>query len=271
MLLYYGVVSLSRGLTLILKRGLREAALAPSHGLSVLDWGHELSRDNPDFAALAMSVNASGTFMDVSDATGFRSLLRGASSVVNETYVNPRIPAGAVIGLGDLLSRQPALVDHHMRWRGETRCLQSQIEGFGERGVIKFHKGRPWVNRANAEAVLQGTEFAFELEDAVALVFVGPNRRNALPGLTDYARAAFLNIGDLWLPAQYRGRAKLSKLSALYALSYALGMLVRYYPMQWSALVKGQINDAALPTLAAAVELIESEFPTTVLDFLEFP
>ena len=52
LLLYYGVVSLSRGLVLILSRGLREAALAPSHGLTVKDWGGELSRDNPDFAAL---------------------------------------------------------------------------------------------------------------------------------------------------------------------------------------------------------------------------
>jgi hypothetical protein len=35
LLLYYGVVSLSRALVLFLLRGLREAALAPGHGLSV--------------------------------------------------------------------------------------------------------------------------------------------------------------------------------------------------------------------------------------------
>jgi len=45
-------------------------------------------------------------------------------------------------------------------------------------------------------------------------------------------------------------------------------MLVRYYPTQWTALIRGQIGDAALPTLAAAVELVERDFPRVVLEFL---
>ena len=60
----------------------------------------------------------------------------------------------------------------------------------------------------------------------------------------------------------------MSKAATLFALSYILGMLVRYYPTQWTALVHGQSADAALPTLSAAVDFIESEFPQVTLDFL---
>jgi hypothetical protein len=271
LLLYYGVSNLSRGLTLILTRSLREAALTPSHGLGVRAWGGELSRDNPDFAALAVEVTGGGSFVELSRATGFRSLLRANSSAVNLTHTNPQIPVGAQFTLGEIVSRLPALQDHHRRWRGETRCMQPNIEaanGNPNARISLPKNGRAWVSRPAADALFAGTPFTFDSETAEQLVFIGPNNLEALPGLTDYANRAFLNIGDLWLTALYPGGVKLSKVSTLFALSYALGMLVRYYPMQWTALIRGQIGDASLPTLAAAIELVEDDFPRVVLDFL---
>ena len=50
-----------------------------------------------------------------------------------------------------------------------------------------------------------------------------------------------------------------------------MGMLVRYYPMQWTALIRGQFADAALPTLEASVKLVEDDFPQIVADFLKSP
>ena len=90
LLLYYGVISLSRGLTLMLTRGLREAALVPSHGLSVKDWGGQLAQDHPDFSALQVEVNTAGTFMELARATDFMSLLR-----INTSDIFPaQAPAG---------------------------------------------------------------------------------------------------------------------------------------------------------------------------------
>src|SRR4051794_5975820 len=62
LLLYYGVISLARGLTLFLSRSLREAALSPSHGLSIHDWQKEFSNDIPDIANLKIRINGNGTF-----------------------------------------------------------------------------------------------------------------------------------------------------------------------------------------------------------------
>ena len=69
LLLYYGVVSLARGVTLMLSRGMREANLALSHGLSAKKWGGVLSGDKPDFSALRIEVNATGTFVELGKAT----------------------------------------------------------------------------------------------------------------------------------------------------------------------------------------------------------
>jgi hypothetical protein len=130
---------------------------------------------------------------------------------------------------------------------------------------------RPWITRSVADGLFLGTVFVFETETPEHIVFKGPNKYEALPGLTDYATAAVLNIGELWLTALYPGGVKLSKIITLFSLSYMLGMLVRYYPMQWTALIRGQIEDSALPTLAAAVDLIEHDYPQLVLDFLTSP
>jgi hypothetical protein len=96
LLLYYGVVSLSRGLTLFLSRGIREAALSPSHGLGVRDWQAIFADENPDVANLTIRLSARGTLIELMDATGNRSLLRSNSSAVNVKYGHSYHAGGAI-------------------------------------------------------------------------------------------------------------------------------------------------------------------------------
>lgn len=273
LLLYYGVVSLSRGLTLMLSRGLREAALAPSHGLSVKDWGSELCKDNPDFAALRVEVNAAGSFLELAQATGFKSLLRSNSSTVNYPYTHPSVGAGAMFSLGDVVSRLPALQDHCSRWRDAICCAPFKFEKINDQEVhVRLQKPQwPWATSLAPDTWLSGTAFRFEAETPEQVVFTGPDDTEKGPGITDHVDQTIFGIGDLWMTAPYPGGPTISKISTLFLLSYMLGMLVRYYPMQWTALIRSQIADAALPTLAAAVEVIEQEFPRLVLDFLAVP
>jgi YaaC-like Protein len=272
LLLYYGIVSLSRGLTLLLSRSLRETALTPSHGLSARNWVASLAGEKPDFAALAIAINAGGTFGELFRATDGASLLRMGSSAVNYKYRGQVAAAGLEVTLGELLSRQPALQDHELRWTNATRCapLAIETEATAPHAILKLQRyGKTHLTREVGDAILAGTPFEFLHEDAAAVAYRGPNDLGSLPGLTDYANINFLGIGDLWLVGTYASGARLSTITALFALSYALGMLVRYFPTQWTALIKGQVDDAALPTLAAAVEFIEIGFPTVVVDFLE--
>ena len=268
LLLYYGGISLSRGLTLMLTRGLREAALVPSHGLSVKDWGGQLAQDHPDFSALQVEVNAAGTFMELARATDFTSLLRINTSDINFRHKHSPVAAGAAFSLGDIVARIPNLRDHNNRWTGEMRCALAELpRQDGDIAYVSMSKiVRPEVTRPVAEAVFAGTSFVFDTEIATHFTFKGPNAIEQLPILTD--RPGVLDIGTVVLAALYPGGRQLSKVCTLFLLSYILGMLVRYYPMQWTGLVRGQFDDAALPTLAAAVELVENAFPQVVLDFL---
>lgn len=270
LLLYYGVISLSRGLILSLGRGRREASLAPSHGLTIKEWQGVLASNNPDFSKLQVAVNGAGTFVELAQVTHNKSLLRGGSSAVTLKYLNPAIPTDAKFTLGDVLARIPPLQSHNMLWRNLTLCSPFSVQpGDGPEAFVHIQKkDKPNVTPAFCEGLFNGTAFVLENETADQITFKGPNSQNAFPGITDYISPAMLNIGSLWLTARYPTGLKLSKLVTTFLLAYMLGMLVRYFPAQWTALVRGQIDDAALPTIAAAVEYIEIEYPQLVLDFL---
>lgn len=272
LLLYYGVVSLSRGLTLNLSRGLREASLTPSHGLSAKDWAVSLGGDKPNFASLRIAVTGGGSLPELARATGQRSLLRIGSSAINFTWAAPPIATATEFTLGDLLAREPALQDHHYRWAKDTSCARMSIETIPQSTevIVKLlHQEKRILNRTIADGIFSGTPYTFVQEDPEGICYRGPNNSGFLPCMTDRTEASFLGIGDLWVAATMAGGARLSKLTALFSLAYGLGMLVRYFPTQWTALVRGQIDDAALPTLAAAVEHIETTFPSIVVDFLQ--
>ena len=54
---------------------------------------------------------------------------------------------------------------------------------------------------------------------------------------------------------------RMTEFFKLYLTSYCLGMLCRYYPSVWFALLQHAKGDFAYPLLVAAVEAIETEFP----------
>lgn len=269
LLLYYGVVSLSRGLTLTLSRGRREATLAPAHGLSNKDWLGELSKPNPNFANLRVATNGSGTIMELANATKNRSLLRSNSSGVNyKTELDP-MSSGSEYLLGDILARLPSLQDNHRRWRGFSLCGSlAGIVAEGNSVVFQMRKAEK-ITREYCDALFVGSGCAFDSETKEFFVYKGPNDTKLTPALTDDISYVHFGIGDLWLAARYPSAPSLSKLATLFALAYILGMFVRYYPTQWTALIRGQVDDAALPTIAAAIDLIELEYPQVVVDFLQ--
>lgn len=271
LLLYYGVASLTRGLTLSLARRRREANLAGKHGLTIKDWGAELSKSGSDFANLSVVVSTGGAFVELMEATGHRSLLRNNSSGINLAHAHPAVPGGSKIAVGDALSRIPSLRDHVLRWRGTIGCCQLIVMQTvdGDARIQIWKNTGPHVTRGYCDAIFAGTGFQFDLEAEASFVYRGPDDLDQFPGLTDCPGTAFTNIGDLWITAPHPEGLHLSKIGTLFLVSYCLGMLARYFPTQWTALVRSQIGDAALPALGAAIDLIETEYPRLVLEFLE--
>lgn len=274
LLLYYGVTSLSRGLTLMLARGKREASLTPSHGITVQSWHESLERRPPDFSDLAMKISKRGTIQEIAEATGNLSLLRGGSSAVNFRYSSPPITPDTIFTLGDLLSREPAIQDHQHRWTGKVNCAPFATEKSGEQGIahIKILKyGKKYIGRELADRIFAGSPFSFVSEADDSLIYRGPDSLSAVPSMTDLVEGRHFGIGDLWITTPQQQGFKPSKIAALFCMAYGLGMLVRYFPKHWTALIRGQIEDAPLPTILAAVDLIEALYPKVTLDFLNEP
>jgi hypothetical protein len=268
LLLYYGVLNLSRGLTLFLCRGFREANLAPSHGLSVNSWGNEMSKETPDFAKLKIQLNETGMFLHLATATECKSHIRSRISGMDSNYfVNQTLTPMATISLGDLISRLPPLLNQFLRWKNFTNC--AHVTSFCT--AIEIQVGVMIdnyieMNEELSEKLFLGTPFRFIYAAGNHLFFRGPNDLSMFPGVSDY-RGPSGKVPSI--VARYDKGVSLSHICTIYALSYILGMVVRYYPMQWAALVKGQFSDSALPTLWASISFIESEFPKLVIEFLE--
>jgi hypothetical protein len=77
------------------------------------------------------------------------------------------------------------------------------------------------------------------------------------------------NIGSLVAMKKYPSGIELSKIATTFTVSYALGMLVRYYPSHWVGMLHNQRHDVALPSLMAALQQVETDFPRFVVEFLE--
>ena len=266
LLLYYGVLSLARGLTRFLTKNWIGTKFSPSHGLRIVAQDESLCGDAPDFSTLKVRTTQ-GTFLELGESTGFRSLLRKRSAGVDFKICNQPISNNTEFDLGDILSRTPALCKSFQNWKGYCLCMPcSDIQVDDDGARISLPK-----NKDLAIRIFNGTEFSLEEETQERLIFGGPKKTDEAPGFADKILPSWPNIGFLWITAPYPCGVRLSKISTLFALAYIMGMVVRYYPVQWTALARGLIPDAALPTLSTAINVVENEFPQAIADFLREP
>lgn len=263
LLVYYSVLSYSRALSLFLVKPWRETALAQSHGLSAEGWGHVLNAAPSDLATLKVVVNAHGTLPQLMEATGRQSYLRNNSSVPNVIETHLVLPAGAEITLGDMFARFPEIKAAHDRWRDERLSVIVWPQGKSPEGNYTARVDPPY-NAADIAAVFGNS---VEVTGAGPVLTITGKPDIVMPMVSD--SGGHWDIGNLVAMAQYPGGIDVSKIATHFIASYALGMLVRYYPSHWIGILHGHKHDEAMPTLLAALAEIETGFPRIVVDFLE--
>ena len=59
---------------------------------------------------------------------------------------------------------------------------------------------------------------------------------------------------------QFPNGDRLSELVKLYLISYILGMVARYFPLEWMGLLRNEPKGGAQPLLARATAAVETEF-----------
>lgn len=263
LLVYYAVVSFSKALTLFMSPDLREAGLAQSHGISAGGWGQELSKEGGDVADLPIKINRNGTLGQLINATNHESYLRNNSSIPNYICVHDRPDGGAEITLGDLFARMPEIDKVYSRWRPDRESVPFWPQEETVDGGRKIRVDPPCTEKdikrvfgSNIDVSKEGSVFSFSV-----------SRDHTIPTLSDTTER--WNVGGLVAMNLYPGRLEYSKIATAFIASYALGMLVRYYPSHWVGILNNHRHDAVMPTLLAAMEHIEADFPRLVVDFLE--
>ena len=282
LLLYYGALSLSRGVILANNPNKKEESLKKSHGLEPIDWQGTLRGGIKDVLELQIR-STDGTFSELVEVCyNLKTMhkFQGPTDRIGSDGHNLgeiRFDTNkSLLTLDDLISR----------------LLQTG-------GMYEELTGRPRKMFAGCRIVSHppGTHFAFplvgipselkKLNDGKNVIIGSSNQ--VAPGLmqSDDAGDALIfvhqdhaayELAKKLFPVSHYGSGefmsvildfpngdKMTEFFKLYLVSYCLGMLCRYFPSVWMALLRNEKGDFAQPLLVRAVEAIESNFPEQVL------
>lgn len=287
LLQYYGVLSMCRGLILLLRGNARETSLPQSHGLTPSGWTSHLKTD------------AAGGLGDLKVAFtkgNFPSVLESTENLdISFTYVGPypskmvfrQTPAlgelnGSSVTFDQVLSRIPELRDMYERSCGRrascyrafvfalSEFKQVDIDVFeGQLGLPSEEVLRAQLAIPEEATVRLGSKHNFMRSAPHANYRLKPlggalGRIEALPQI-DADRD-----GTLSLVVPFPDGLKISRLGRLFLLSFFLGTLARYWPTTWLAVMQGRRKgDYMMPVVREAMKVIQQRLPELVVDQLE--
>jgi len=265
LLQYYGVLSLSRSLILLLSQNLRETSLPQAHGLSSVGWGNALASNSRRPSELLVKVSK-GTFLSMLEST--------ANSDVNSVFTGPypnRIifqRPRAVTGLLEVtftfhqvLARVSELRDIYERSFGHcasnyrafiftlSAITQSDIDLFnGRHGLPSEEQLRQELvipQDVELQSTAQHNFLPPELHLRYRLLHPeGTNFIDMLPQIEN------LPDGSASIVAPFAQGLSISRIGRFFLLSYFLGTLARYHPTSWLAIMQSrQKGDFMLPVI----------------------
>lgn len=271
LLLYYGVISLSRGLILLRNSYAREATLKPSHGLEVVDWSNKLS--NGISSILDLEIQATnGTFTELCEVTKniqWTASWRKPDFVEGHYWIKwpqPQFVNGAYkISFDDILSRDIHLISlYEKTTKRKNKVYLSEIltnssgidvgiyrnpltdidsNFFLDNGFLPKNKGE----RLNMPILYK----KFNHLD-----------KNIPPENLPYSE--FIKNSGLFIVRDFQFGDKLSEILRIYLASYIIGMLVRYYPSIWISLIQNEKGDMPKPLIFSETKNIQQRFPNLV-------
>lgn len=269
LLLYYGALGLARGLILFTGHKAREATLDPRHGLTPKGWANELATEGGSIQSLSVSLDSCGTFRELVSAVSNRTLVRFNSSAVQWSCGHkPLAEETRILRFGDLIQRTPAVAAFARRWLQLPPCflgVHSIVNADGDAGSFTLKVTCSEAERDRMTAIFGSVPWTVVSSDAT-FVDIRFDAQNAHP--YTWSDIETLRIGTAFLIEDFGG-FQLCQIAAVFVIAYVLGMLARYHPSHWTALIRNEKHDVALPTVQALISHVEDRFPAMVLDFLE--
>ncbi len=270
LLLYYGVLGLSRGLILILESGLSEAAMKPGHGINTVGWQQTLSDGLIKVGNLEIKFS-DGTFYSLLEATKNKSYMKHNCGGVNFA-IEYTLPAKETrIKFKDLMTCFPDLSHEYNTWTKEEALsvplgLESVVDDKESQYIIKVRK-HPNVTEHKIRKIFPVDDLDIEEQRDKYIVKLSNPSDIFLTQLFDGA----FHIGDIWLTKPITESSKLAIIPSLYCASYYLGMLSRYFPSVWMSLGRISKGDCILPLINKLLSLIRDRYPEVIFEFLKGP
>jgi hypothetical protein len=283
LLLYYGVLALSRGAIQFLDNR-SEDTLEPGHGLGISEWHDvftkEVPKDQRRYKILALECSVSkGTFSELATAVGNKEAVAfpGANFGVDYKTISYSIPrpmpdTARTITFDDVISRTAELARTYLAVTNrQPRTAHGLVSVANEGG---FHvcissdptNGAPLAVQEIRKLFLVPDEVTIS-ESGQTIHYGGQHYYYLLPDTgSAVLPKGFPHVEDIgggWhqLTMPWVGNTYLSPLLRCFVISYFLGMLVRYFPSRWMALLRNDDGDASLPLLREAMRYVEDGFP----------
>jgi YaaC-like Protein len=267
LLLFYGVSSLSRALTLLLKLDGGEETLTQAHGLNCCGWNGVLTTDvRRGLKALGqLQVQSSGgMFTDLMNAIGNRSCLHVHSGKVDWFVSYPILLPVKLVFL-DIVQRIPDLEVEYTLWTERLPLVlyvhEITQQGDGVKIVVRKQDNVEDIIRYAGERI----RIAGEEEKFTTLETTG----HCSMFVNSFVKQMFGSIPMLYMCATLPSGMRISQIPLTFILSYYLGMLCRYYPSHWIALSRGILGDEAWPLMRACLSYIEVAYPQLVMETIE--
>ncbi|MEL7784521.1 hypothetical protein AAG596_00480 [Citromicrobium bathyomarinum] len=278
LVIYYGVASLCRGATMLRNKDKREESLTPGHGLATVGWADTLSGGIENVLQLQVEATK-GTFTEFVEALGNGQSYTWLSADLRtggfqHDYGQPSLLMdGTRVTLWDLLSRERELAaEFEIANDGWGNTDFGRVVALEDRIRIHFSP----IKGMDQEAAIASYHFP-----ATATFSIQPDPK--VPVLQTVcvemlaegeARKALLPMAErqseqvAWLIRPLPNGDNLIDIHRLLIEAYILGMLCRYFPSKWMALLGSDKGDIARSVILAAIDRIEREFPKLLTDQL---
>lgn len=270
LLLYYGVASLTRGLILAGSPQISEASMKPAHGLETSNWQEALAKSK--FGELAVSVKK-GTFNEMLTATANRGYFKHNTSAI-DWHVDYPVPGENLrFTFDDLIQTMPDLENEYYIWCQKPfhRLVTSGFKS--KSGDIKeFVVYPPKKDPEAIEYIFpKSSVFINKLDDSGPLMTIETTGAYIPHFSQKFVHGFGAGLREIHLTRPINYSIYLSPLAQLYAASFYMGMLSRYFPSIWIGLGRTQKGDAIYPLFSKIIEIVELYFPAVVVEYLNGP
>ena len=244
LLLYYGVMSHAVGLVLLKDPNKEEGSLKAAHGLKPGNWKQVLAGGVDrvldldvrctegtfrDLVAITWHWNIANVYQNVRERQTFPELRElGSISFANDE---------SRLTLADLLSRSKHTgADYSAITGGQSNLRRVIVELTNGNNTLTMRLHDPLRKRSGGDL-----EF--------------PRRSSAVPLWYCNDKDVFMSLAE-----DFPNGDRLSEFLKLHLISFVLGMLARYFPSKWIALIRHDAGSSAQPLLAKAIRSIETDY-----------